>query len=138
MRLVVDTNVIVSGLLNAGGPPGRVVDGVLLGDLVVVGDDRILAEYADVLSRPHFRFDASRRDRVVHFLGAGSERVVAAPLAVTLPDPDDLPFLEVAHAAHVEALVTGNARHFPPAARRGVRLLTPSELVARWSATRTP
>jgi uncharacterized protein len=43
--------------------------------------------------------------------------VVAPPLDVELPDPDDLPFLEVAEAAAADALVTGNERHFRP--RRG-------------------
>jgi predicted nucleic acid-binding protein len=33
---------------------------------------------------------------------------------VELPDPDDMPFLEVAAAAEASALVTGNARHYRP------------------------
>jgi uncharacterized protein len=38
------------------------------------------------------------------------------PLDVTLPDADDLPFLELAVAGRADALVTGNARHFHPSA----------------------
>ncbi len=137
MRVVIDTNVLVSGLLNAAGNPGRVVDGLLLGELVPVVDDRILAEYSEVLSRPAFAFDPANRDGVLEFLRASAERVVAPPLALVLPDPDDAPFLEVAYHANAVALCTGNTRHYPPEARGGVTVLTPAELVARWTASRS-
>jgi putative PIN family toxin of toxin-antitoxin system len=136
VRIVIDTNVLVSGLLNASGNPGRVVDGLLLGDLSPVVDDRILAEYRDVLTRPKFGFDLAQRDRVMEFIDAISERVVAPPLSVQLPDPGDLPFLEVAACAAVDALVTGNMRHFPAEHRGRVVVLTPTELVLRWAAER--
>jgi putative PIN family toxin of toxin-antitoxin system len=136
VRVVVDTNVLVSGLLNASGPPGRVVDGVMLGELVPVVDDRLLSEYREVLARPKFRFDLVQRERVLEFVERVSERVVAPPLGADLPDLDDLPFLEVAACGAVEALVTGNIRHFPPEQRFGVRVLSPAELVVRWAERR--
>ena len=52
MRIVLDTNVLVSGMMRAGGPPGRIVDHLRSGELQIVLDDRILGEYADVLRRP--------------------------------------------------------------------------------------
>ena len=54
MRIVVDTNVLVSGLLSPHGPPGRMVDGIVAEELVVLFDDRILDEYRDVLGSPRF------------------------------------------------------------------------------------
>ncbi len=136
MRLVVDTNVLVSGLLNPSGSPGRLVDGVMLGELVAVVDDRLLAEYAEVLARPRFKFDPARREQVLQYLRESAEHIVASPLGITLPDADDLPFLEVAHQAGATVLVTGNLRHFPEAARSGVRVCTPAELVAEWAQRR--
>lgn len=51
-------------------------------------------------------------------------------VAVTLPDPDDLPLLEVAVAGHADALVTGNTRHFVPVEEsHGVNVVTPTEAV---------
>jgi putative PIN family toxin of toxin-antitoxin system len=134
VRIVVDTNVLVSGLLNAAGNPGRVVDGLLLGELVVVVDDRILAEYRQVLARPKFKFNPIQREHVLEFIEACSEHVAAPPLSAPLPDPADAPFLEVAACASADALVTGNIRHFPPDRRSGVVVLTPTELVLRWAA----
>lgn len=53
MRIVLDTNVLVSGLLNPHGSPGRLLDHFLAGDITLLVDDRILAEYGEVLRRPH-------------------------------------------------------------------------------------
>ena len=52
---VIDTNVVVSGLLNSNGPSARILNAVLDGRLRLTYDTRILAEYRDVLQRPRFR-----------------------------------------------------------------------------------
>jgi predicted nucleic acid-binding protein len=54
MRVVVDTNVLVSGVINPHGTPGRVVDSIVSQAFAVLFDDRILSEYRDVLLRPMF------------------------------------------------------------------------------------
>lgn len=114
MRIVLDTNVLVSGLLNPHGAPGRIVDLLTSGDLVLLHDDRIIDEYAQVLARPRFRFGRADVSALLGFIEWSGEAVVARPLDVVLPDPDDLPFLEVAVAGEADALVSGNTRHFKP------------------------
>lgn len=109
---MLDTNVLVSGLLNPHGAPGRVVDLLLEGGLTPLFDDRILHEYRDVLSRSRFGFDRADVNALLEHLVAAGEHLTAPPIAVTLPDPDDLPFLEVAAAGGASALVTGNASDF--------------------------
>jgi predicted nucleic acid-binding protein len=54
---------------------------------------------------------------------------------IELPDPDDLPFIEVSQAAQADALVTGNVRHYPAASRHGIGVLTPAEFMRRWQAS---
>ena len=49
---VLDTNVVVSGLLVAGGFPGRLLDAVMTARLRLSCDDRVEAEYREVLARP--------------------------------------------------------------------------------------
>lgn len=130
MRLVLDTNVLVSGLLNPHGAPGRLLDLLLAGQIAVLFDDRIVAEYREVLARPRIGFDSRNTRAVLDYLTLAGEAVAASPLGVVLPDADDLPFLEVAVAGHAEALVTGNQRHFVP--KRGtvdVAVLSPTEIL---------
>jgi len=129
MNIVLDTNVLVSGLLSPFSPPGEIVRMLAAGHLRLCVDARILSEYAAVLKRPRFRFQP---DLVAEFLGFVEDRALLAagsPLRHPLPDRDDEPFLEVAIAAQADALVTGNQRHFPSRACRGVRVLSPSEFI---------
>ena len=135
MRIALDTNVLVSGLLSPHGPPGRILDAIVLGAVGLLVDDRILREYAEVLTRPRFGFDRVVVLQLVELLAEGAEHVDASGTAVELPDPDDAPFLEVAIAGGADALVTGNARHFKARDRRvGVQFLDPAAFVAALGA----
>ena len=124
---VLDTNVVVSGLLSAHRHPARLLDAVLDGRLRLAFDDRIEAEYREVLSRPRFSIPPERREAFLALLSV-QEYVAARPWPETvLPDPDDLPFLEVAYWSSDQTLVTGNSRHYPPASRGPVNVLSPRE-----------
>jgi putative PIN family toxin of toxin-antitoxin system len=136
MRIVLDTNVLVSGLLNPDGAPGRLLDLILVGELQVLYDDRILAEYSDVLERPQFSFPPDLTRLIVGYFRLFGESVTALPLPFeSLPDPDDNPFSGVAISGNADMLVTGNQRHF--ADRRhfagleahGVNVLSPDALL---------
>jgi putative PIN family toxin of toxin-antitoxin system len=130
MRAVVDANVLVSAMLSPYGPPAQVVRLALQGDVVPLHDGRILAEYHDVLRRPAFDFDPLDVQAVLDGIERTGETVIAKPLAVTLPDPDDLPYLEVAVAALADALVTGNVRHYrPTSGTHWMRILSPREML---------
>ena len=128
-RLVIDTNVLVSALLSPFGAPARVLDAVLAGQVQLLYDDRILAEYRAVLRRERFGFDLRDVAALLTFIRAEGERVSAPPLGFDLPDPDDAPFIEVAIAGKADALVTGNKAHFPTCACPGIPVLTPAELL---------
>ncbi len=129
MRIVLDTNVLVSGLLSGGGPPGWILEAVLAGRLDIAFDARIRAEYDDVLSRREFRFSPERIAAVLAVIDAFGLRASAVqPWPSRLPDPADDPFLAVAGATG-SVLVTGHTRHFPVAARGGVIVRTPREFI---------
>lgn len=130
---VLDTNVVVSGLLNPAGPPGRLIDMVLLRQLVLAHDDRVISEYREVLARPKFGFAA---ERLKAFLGIMryQHSVVAVPVAgLAAGEEADTVFLEVA-AASGQFLVTGNLRHFPENTRGAVKVLNP---LAAWQILRS-
>ena len=133
MRVVLDTNVVVSGFLSEHGAPARVLDLFVSSDIAIVVDGRILAEYADVLRRPAFGFNDEDVSAFLR-LAERAERVVGVPLPFGLPDEDDEPFLEVAVAGGVDALVTGNVRHFRIRGRLAIPILTPREFLKRLAA----
>ncbi len=132
MRIVLDTNVLVSGLLSPFGPPGEIVRLVSSGLIEACLDARISAEYRDVLARPRFGFDQDDVGSLLDYLESNADTVAAEPLATRLPDADDEPFLEVALASGADCLVTGNLSHYPAAARAGVPVLSPAELIERY------
>jgi putative PIN family toxin of toxin-antitoxin system len=134
VRIVLDTNVLVSGLLSPFGPPGEIVRMVSSGALVLCLDARIFAEYDEVLARPRFGFDLDAVAALLDYIDFRSEVVASGPLEQRLPDPDDEPFLEIAAACGADCLVTGNLAHFPVESRAGVDVLSPAQLVDRLRA----
>ena len=134
MIVVVDTNVLVSGLLSAHGNPARVLDLLATGDLQAAYDDRIAAEYREVLARSRFGFQPEAVAHLLDYLFAEGLPLVARPLPTRLPDTDDQPFWEVAVEA-AAPLITGNVKHFPAEVCVGVEVLTPASFVERWRSS---
>ena len=129
MRLVLDTNIVVSAALSPFGPPARVLDSVLAGAHILLTDDRILHEYREVLSRPKFNLSRNLVDDLMEFFLHGSERIFAPALSVEMPDESDRMFLEVAMDGRADFLITGNAKHFPRSSVRGPRIVSPADFL---------
>jgi uncharacterized protein len=129
VNIVLDTNVLVSGLLTPFGPSGKIVTMISAGHLVLYVDARILSEYREVLRRPKFDFDGEHITTLLDFIDRYALTVSSSPLKNHLPDPDDEPFLEVALASRASCLITGNAVHYPSEYREGVVILSPAEFL---------
>jgi len=81
-----------------------------------------------MLHRSGLRIEPADADAALELIRDAAIRVTTRPLACKLPDPDDLPFLELAREAGA-VLVTGNKRHFPKRACRGVTIVSPREFL---------
>lgn len=130
MRIVLDTNVIVSALINPSGAPAAVLNLVLRQSATLLLDNRILFEYSDVLRRKKFAFPSHAIDALLDFVRASAQYVTAAVDAqstTNLPDQDDRPFYEVAVSGNADYLITGNQRHFP----RKAFVVTPAKFLAQ-------
>lgn len=134
MRVVVDTNVLVSGLLSPFGPSAQIVRMMAAGTLTTCYDARVLSEYREVLLRPKFSFSQDAVEALLDQILAAGDSVSAEPLRLPLPDRDDEPFLEVAFSGKAEALVTGNLRHYPEDLRAGVLVTSPAEFLERYGS----
>ena len=129
---VIDTNVLVSALMtrNPNSPTVRIHYAILNKKILVLHSPEIIAEYEDVLFRDKFSFDRGKVDEIIDFIRIyGREVTPAEPDTEDFPDLDDKVFYCVALAAQDDdaVLVTGNAKHFPPAAF----VISPAEFVER-------
>jgi putative PIN family toxin of toxin-antitoxin system len=138
MNIVLDTNVLVAGLLAPFGPCGEVVRMVSSGDLTLSYDARIILEYSEVLHRQKFRFDENRVSALLDYIAHHGKKTAPSPLTGALPDGDDEPFLEVAVAGRAACLVTGNRAHFPAKSRQGVKVISPREFLGFYKEYKTP
>jgi uncharacterized protein len=132
VKIVLDTNVVVSGLLNSKGNPATILTLVLTGAVQVCHDKRILAEYSEVLARPRFKFDPVRVREVLTKLEVDGLSFAPSNTMHNLPDPDDEPFLDIARAASADYLVTGNMADYPPDKCHGIRVASPANFVTIW------
>ena len=133
MLVVLDTNVVVSGLLNETGKPGKVIDLVLENRFQVAYDNRILGEYEDVLARPELHIHPARIRAVIAHIELTGQLIDADPLPSDgFQDADDLPFAEVFITAKAQALVTGNLRHFSSLIERGLEVVNPAQFLERF------
>lgn len=131
---VIDTNVLVSALLNVDSNPGKVLSSVFNGETIPLMNEEVMAEYRDVLTREKFRFPAELVDVVLRRLAASGLIVPASPAEFPeVGDPKDRCFYAVTMSgrdAKDAMLVTGNLRHFP--AKPFV--VTPAQFVALLSS----
>lgn len=130
MRAVVDTNILVSGLLGTGSPPSQVVMAIATDRIRPVVCAEIVAEYREVLARPRLRIRPDHAAELLKLIEQIGDWVTVPAFAglPPLPDPDDWPFFAAARVAACP-LITGNVRHFP--AEVGVRVITARE----WAGT---
>lgn len=113
---VIDTNVLVSALLNWDSVPGAVVEEAINGNLVPILHEKIIAEYEEVLRRDKFPFSEENIQTLLRGLKECGVYWVPALIDEELPDKKDVVFYAVTMEARKEEdayLVTGNIRHFP-------------------------
>ena len=121
MRVVLDANVWVSGLLYPDGTSGRILESVRQGAITAVASWALADEVAEVLRRP----------RITKPYGIDEADVRA--ILQLIRDADDAPVVAAALAGGAEAIVSGDKDLFDPALRawladRHVRVLTPREV----------
>lgn len=113
LRLVVDTNVVVSAALKEEGLARTVITIALARPARLYVSQSVLDEYADVLSRSELDIPKGQRLRLLQLIGNHGILVTPYRRIEVTSDPDDNIFIECADAARADYLITGNRRHFP-------------------------
>lgn len=128
MRVVLDTNVLVSGIKTRTGPCARVLDQVGDGGLEVVYSTEVAIEYLRVLSYPRLKLPPLDVDSVLDLIERDGLLVTPEPLP-PLKDSADTKFLEAAVAGEAAYLITGNLKDFPRSPHKGVKIVAPAEFL---------
>jgi uncharacterized protein len=113
LRLVIDTNVVVSAALKPEGLQRTVVLLAMTKPARWYASDPIMAEYAMVLARPELKIRRSLRQQLLQLIKNCARVVPPSHLGQVTSDPADNMFIECADAARADYLITGNQRHFP-------------------------
>ena len=113
LRLVIDTNILVSAALEPDGLQRTVLLLSITTPARLYVTDAVLAEYREVLARPEFKIRRGLRQQLLQLIKNHAQLVTPARALEVAKDPDDNKFLECADAARADYLVTGNQRHSP-------------------------
>ncbi|MGA2646914.1 MAG: putative toxin-antitoxin system toxin component, PIN family [Candidatus Sulfotelmatobacter sp.] len=113
LRLVIDTNVVVSAALKPEGLQRTVVLLAMTKPALWYVADAIVSEYAMVLARPELKIRRNLRHQLVQLIKNHTRVVSPSRLAQVTYDSADNMFVECADAARADYFVTGNQRHFP-------------------------
>ena len=120
MKAVIDTNVLVSAFMakRPDSPTVRILKAIVEGRFTPLYAGDIIAEYREVLTRPHFRFNQKAVAAIIDRIVSTGLPIVPAESDEAFPDPDDKIFYCVAQAESDDGakLVMGNLRHYPTAA----------------------
>ena len=113
IRVVLDTNVVVSGSLIEDSLPASILDLAAAKKILMIVSAPILAEYEEVLRRPRLKLSDARIDAVIDLIRTTSLTVTPRRTLSISRDESDNRFYECAEAGKAEFIVTGNTKHFP-------------------------
>ena len=132
LKVVIDTNVLVSALLKPDSIPELIISLILENHMILFITEPIVAEYEEVLSRDKFR--SLDRNKVKGFLSRLKAQArwikPQAHLDIIRIDREDNKFLECAQEAKADFLVTGNTKHFPFKKFQRTRIVSPAEFLS--------
>ena len=129
LRLVIDTNVLVSAAIKPAGLQRTVFLIAISKPARLYVSPPILQEYSEVLARPELRVRKGLRLQLLQLIKHHSHTVVPTWQLEATTDPADNIFLECADAARADYLVTGNQKHFPRFWKK-TKVVTPREFVS--------
>ena len=131
--IVLDTNVLVSGMLNPNGSPGKIIDLLMGNQIQAAYDNRILGEYEEVLARPELRITPAKALTTIDHIEISGKLIEPKVLPKEgYTDPDDIMFAEVFITSNADALITGNLRHYKPLIDQNTSVLTPTQFLEKY------
>lgn len=142
MRIVVDTNLLVSGVISAGGLPRQLLDAAKAGEFELCTSEVLLAELLDVLSRSKFAARLAQAGLTPEGIVGELRRLAVviptpvAPPRVVPTDPDDDHVIAAAIAGSADLIASGDKRDLlPMGAYAGIPIVTARDALGRLGAS---
>ncbi|HSM24027.1 MAG TPA: putative toxin-antitoxin system toxin component, PIN family [Anaerolineaceae bacterium] len=135
MQVILDTNVLVSGLLKRNSKPEKIVDAILMGKIQLIIDERVFSEYHDVLHRPKLNIPVERSNAILSFIAYSSIWIECKPIDFSqfeIIDKWDLAFVELA-VNNNAILIMGNLKHFQFLKKFDIQVLLPDEFLSKFA-----
>jgi putative PIN family toxin of toxin-antitoxin system len=132
VKIVLDTNVLMSGLF-FGGMPRRIVDACMAGRVALIASPDIWDEYEQTATELAKSHALPALSRMMHLLA--SRVTLVAPVALEQPicrDPDDDKFIAAALSADVQHIVSGD-KDLRVVKLPGLQVHTPRQFVDKFS-----
>ena len=131
LKVVVDTDIIVSALLKTQSNPALIISIILQGNCKLCLSEEIFTEFEEVLARHKFKhLDRLKVKELLSTLKKNSLWVVPKiSVNDVAKEPSDNAFLECALEARADFLITGNIRHFPVEQFHQIRIVSPVEFL---------
>jgi putative PIN family toxin of toxin-antitoxin system len=125
VKVVLDTNSIVSAFINPKGAPGDILSLVLSKKITICYDNKIFSEYVEILKKSKFNFDTILVDEFLDFIKDNGEYIIVEPQKARFDDEDDKAFYDVYKSSDAKYIITGNKKHFP----KEKNIITPREYI---------
>lgn len=128
LRLVMDTNVLVSAALKPESLQNTVFLIAITKPARLFVSPPILEEYAEVLGRRELRIRKGLQQQLIQLIKNRSTVVEPRYRLAVAGDPDDNRFIECADASRADYLITRNLKHFPRF-WKGTKVISPREFI---------
>ncbi len=132
IKVVVDTNVVISSAISVDGNPAKIFKMVLLETIKNYTTTGILEEIRDVLNRPKIarRLSLVERNFIINNFGRFSEKIEPnLEFFEIKEDPDDNKFLECAVSAAVDYIISGDEHLLNVGEFRGIKIVNPADFI---------
>jgi uncharacterized protein len=131
IRVVIDTNVLVSALIKKSGNPFEIMQKVKALSILPLISRAMYEEFAEVLARPELKIPAEESKEVLEYLGGYMFDLPADALEGIDAPMDDAVFVAAARHGLADVLITGNKKHYAKLKHEKFSILTPAEFLKK-------
>jgi len=133
VRIILDTNVLVSGLFFESGPPGKIIEALIDDRFNLVISPEILNEYLEIISELQKTYPQINIDILLEKIFIKSDMFISAKLAEPVcPDPKDDMFIACAIASKIKIVVSGDKHLLGVSGYQDIKVLKPREFLEQY------